>query len=387
MRTEPFTVNVPEDVLTDLKRRLSNVRWAHDFANAGWEYGTNGDYLRALVEYWREHYDWRQHERAMNAWPHFRTTIDDVPIHFIHVRGKGPKPVPLILTHGWPWTFWDFRKVIGPLSDPAAHGGNPADAFDVVVPSLPGYSFSTPLTTPGISCWNTADLWVRLMEGLGYPRFAAHGGDWGAIISAQLGHKYADRLIGVHINLLAPLDAFSGGAVDPADYAPNEQGWAERTQDFWLHEAGYFALQTTKPQTIAFALNDSPVGLCAWIVEKRRSWSDCGGVVEQRFSKDDLLNTVMLYWVTQSYGTSARYYYESKHHPWQPSHSRVPVVEAPTGAAVFLKEVALQPRRWAERYYNLKRWSVFPSGGHFAPMEEAQVLTEDLRTFFRTLRT
>jgi pimeloyl-ACP methyl ester carboxylesterase len=387
MRTEPFTIDVPEDVLRDLKRRLSAARWAHDFANAGWEYGTNGDYLRALVEYWREHYDWRQHERAMNAWPHFRTTIDDVPIHFIHVRGKGPKPVPLILTHGWPWTFWDFRQVIGPLSDPAAHGGDPADAFDVVVPSLPGYGFSTPLTKPGISCWNTADLWVQLMEGLGYSRFAAHGGDWGAIITAQLGHKFADRLIGVHINLLTPLDVFSGGTVDPADFGPDEQGWAQRSENFWRHDAGYFAIQTTKPQTVAFALNDSPVGLCAWIVEKRRSWSDCGGVVERRFSKDDLLNTVMLYWVTQSYGTSARYYYESKHHPWQPSHNRVPVVEVPTGAAVFLKEVALQPRRWAEHYYNLKRWTVFPSGGHFAPMEEPQVLIEDLRTFFRTLRT
>lgn len=386
MRVEPFAIHVSDEVLTDLRLRLERTRWAQDFANDQWQYGTNGRYLGELLQYWRESYDWRRHERQMNELPHFRAVIDEVPIHFVHVRGKGPKPIPLMLNHGWPWTFWDFHKMIGPLTDPETHGGDPADAFDVVVPSLPGYGFSTPLTKPGLNVSSTADLWVKLMDGLGYPRFATHGGDWGAIISAQLGHKYADRLIGAHITLMAALDFFTGGGVPPEDFSPQERSWAERNRHFFLAEAGYYALQSTKPQTVAFALNDSPVGLCSWIVEKRRTWSDCGGDVEKRFSKDDLLTTVMLYWVTQSFGTSARYYYEAAHRPWQPAHSRTPVVEAPTAVAVFLNEVVLQPKRWAERYYNLKRWTVFPSGGHFAPMEEPQVLIRDIREFFRALR-
>ncbi len=388
MKTENFSIAIGDDVLADLKDRLARTRWADDFANESWQYGTNGKYLRELVDYWRDTYDWRQHERAINAWPQFRTVIDDVPIHFIHVRGKGvagKQPTPLIMTHGWPWTFWDFQKMIGPLTDPAAHGGDPADAFDVVIPSLPGYGFSTPLRKAGLNYMTTPDLWVKLMEGLGYPRFAAHGGDWGAFITAQLGHKYADRLIGTHFTLMVPLDMFTGGSVPVEDYSPEEAFLIKRNADFFLHESGYFALQSSKPQTPAFALNDSPVGLCAWILEKRRTWSDCGGNVESRFSKDDLLTTVMIYWLTQSYGTSARFYYEAAHNPWQPSHQRMPVVEAPTAIAVFHNELVIQPRRWAERYYNLKRWTAFPAGGHFAPMEEPQALIGDLRAFFRSL--
>jgi pimeloyl-ACP methyl ester carboxylesterase len=386
MQIQPFSIATTDEALQDLQQRLSKTRWADDFSNAEWAYGTNGDYLRELVDYWRTSYDWRWHERAINALPQFRTVIDGVPVHFIHVRGKGPKPIPLMLNHGWPWTFWDFQKLIGPLTDPAAHGLDPADSFDVIVPSLPGYGFSTPLRTPGLNFSSTADLWVKLMDALGYKRFATHGGDWGAIISAQLAHKYVDRIIGAHITLMTPLDIFTGGAVPDEDYSADEKGWAQRGKDFFQSEAGYFALQTTKPQTVAFALNDSPVGLCSWIVEKRRTWSDCGGDVERRFSKDDLLTTVMIYWLTQSYGTSARFYYESAHRPWQPSHNRKPVCEAPMGVAVFLKEVILQPRRWAERYYNLQRWTVFPSGGHFAPMEEPKILQADIGAFFRPLR-
>jgi pimeloyl-ACP methyl ester carboxylesterase len=384
---EPFTISVPDATLTDLRERLGRTRWPRDFGNANWEYGTKLEYLKELVEYWRTSYDWRKHEREMNSFANYKTEIDGIPIHFIHERGKGPKPIPLILSHGWPWTFWDFHKVIRPLSDPAAYGGDPADAFDVVVPSLPGYGFSTPLTTTGINYTRTADLWVKLMEDvLGYKKFAAQGGDWGAIITAQLGHKYADRLIGAHMNLLVSLSFFGGGGPKPEDFGPGEEGWLERNRNFITNEAGYMELQSTKPQTVAVALNDSPAGLCSWIVEKRRTWSDCGGDVERRFSKDDLCTTMTLYWVTESYGTSARYYYEARHNLWEPSHNRQPVVEAPTGAAVFQKEVMLMPRKWAERYYNLKRWTVMPSGGHFAPMEEPQRLVEDVRAFFRTLR-
>ena len=344
-------------------------------------------YLKELVDYWLHQYDWRKHEREMNSFAHYKTTIKNIPIHFIHEPGKGPNPMPLILNHGWPWTFWDLHKVIRPLADPASFGSDPRDAFDIVVPSLPGYGFSTPLTTPGMNYWRTADLWVILMqEVLGYKRFAAQGGDWGAMIIAQLGHKYADRVIGIHTHLTVPLDLYTASLPDASVYGPAEQGWFEKTQQFFTAEAGYFQLQSTKPQTVAFALNDSPTGLCAWIVEKRRAWSGCDGDVEKTFTKDELLTTMTLYWVTQSFGTSARYYYEAAHNVWQPSHARIPVIEAPTAVAVFPKDNLLLPRAWAERYYNLKRWTVMPSGGHFAPMEEPDRLVDDIRTFYRSLR-
>lgn len=387
MEKERFVVAIDDETLADLRERLAKTRWPDEVANASWEYGTNLSYLKELVQYCLHTYDWRQHERAINEFQHHRVVIDEVPIHFIHEPGRGPQPLPLILSHGWPWTFWDFHKVIRPLSDPAAFGGDPEDAFDVIVPSLPGYGFSTPLSKPGLNFWRTADLWVKLMtEVLGYERFAAQGGDWGALVAAQLGHKYTERLIGVHIHLAVPLSASPVDMPPASEYGPEEQGWFERTQNFWTNESGYFALQSTKPQTLAYGLNDSPAGLCAWIVEKRRIWSDCEGDVERRFTKDELLTTMTLYWVTQSFGSSARYYYEARHHPWQPSHTRTPVVEAPTGIAVFPREVILIPRRWAQRYYNLQRWTVMPSGGHFAPMEEPQRLVEDIRAFFRPLR-
>ncbi len=388
MRKEKFTIAIPDGVLDDLRERLGRTRFAPDFANADWRFGTEASYLKDLIGYWRDRFDWRAVEREINSYAHYRTEIDGVPIHFIHEPGKGPKSIPIILSHGWPWTFWDFHKIIRPLADPAAHGGDPRDAFDVVVPSLPGYGFSTPLTTTGINYWNTADLWVTLMrEVLGYDKFAAQGGDWGALVTAQLGHKYARHLIGVHVHLLASLGFFGGGGgPKPEDFGPDEQGWLEHNRRFLTDGSGYMALQSTRPQTLAQALNDSPAGLCSWILEKRRAWSDCGGEVERRFSKDDLCTTMTIYWATQSFNTSARYYYEAAHNPWRPSHDRTPVVEAPTGAAVFLKEVMLMPRRWAERYYNLKRWTVMPSGGHFAPMEEPGPLVEDIRAFFRPLR-
>ncbi|HTT76677.1 MAG TPA: epoxide hydrolase, partial [Candidatus Binataceae bacterium] len=241
MSKERFVISVPDETLRDLRERLGRTRLAPDFANANWEYGTKYEYLRELLDYWREQYDWRKHERAINSFANYKTEIDGIPIHFIQEPGKGPKPVPLILSHGWPWTFWDFNKVIRPLSDPAAFGGDPADAFDVIVPSLPGYGFSTPLTKTGINYWNTADLWVKLMRGeLGYDRFAAQGGDWGALITAQLGHKYAQHLIGVHLNLMAPLGFFGEDDVPkPEDWAADEKGWLERTQTFMDDGSGY----------------------------------------------------------------------------------------------------------------------------------------------------
>jgi pimeloyl-ACP methyl ester carboxylesterase len=384
---EPFRIDVPQPVLDDLQERLARTRWAPDFANDQWTYGARVDYIRELAEYWRTRYDWRAREAMMNAFPQFRTRIDDIPIHFIHVRGKGPSPIPLIMNHGWPWTFWDFHKVIGPLSNPAAHGGDPADAFDIVVPSLPGYGFSTPLTHTGINWWNTADLWVELMKRLGYARFATQGGDWGSFISAQLGHKYADRMIGVHLHTPVALDFMTTmSPPDPDDFLPEEAELLTRSGRMMAEEVGYFMLQRTKPQTPAVGLNDSPAGLLAWIVEKRRSWADTHGDVEMRFTKDELIDTVMLYWVTESYNTSARYYYEAMHNPWKPEHDRMPVVEAPVGIPVLPAELTVPTRKWAERYYNLQRWTHLPEGGHFAPMEVPGLLIEDIRSFFRALR-
>ena len=382
---EPFRVEVSDEVLADLRVRLERTRWVDDFANEGWQYGTNTAYLEELVAYWLEAYDWRKHERAMNALPQYRTEIDGVPIHFAYVRGTGPRPKPLILSHGWPWTFWEYRKVIGPLSDPGAYGGDPADAFDVVVPSLQGYGFSTPLRKTGLNFWRTSGLWVKLMDRLGYARFAAHGADWGALVTADLGHRYPARMTGVHLAMMLPLDLFSGGLPATTDYDADEARMAARLQSFFATETAYSALQGTKPQSIAAALNDSPVGLASWIVEKQRSWSDCKGNVENRFSKDDLLTTIMIYWVTQSYGTSARYYYEAAHHPWTPAHDRLPVVEAPVGVSVLPEEICTAPRRWARRYYNLQQMRHHASGGHFAAWEEPQAIVTDLRDFFRTL--
>jgi pimeloyl-ACP methyl ester carboxylesterase len=383
----PYLVEIPQNVLDDLSLRLANARWVDDFANDDWRYGANVAYLKELVDHWRHRYDWRRTEARINALPNFRTEIDGVPIHYIHVRGNGPAPLPLMLNHGWPWTFWDYQKLIGPLSDPASHGGDPADAFEVIAPSLPGFGFSSPLTKTGANFWTTADLWVSLMAELGHDRFATQGADWGALVSAQLGHKYAARLIGLHVQLLSPLGFFTGerGSA-PEDFAPEEQHYQARNARFGTQESGYMHLQSTKPQTPSVALNDSPIGLLAWIVEKRRTWSDCHGDVETRFSKDDLIDTVMIYWLTGTFATSARYYYEARNSPWQPSHDRMPRVEAPTAVAVFPSEVVLHARAWAERTYNVKRWTVMPAGGHFGPMEEPALLIDDLRAFFRCYR-
>jgi pimeloyl-ACP methyl ester carboxylesterase len=387
MSVQPFTIKIDDAVLDDLAGRIDRTRWAADFANGDWAYGAEAGYLHELVAYWRTGYDWRRHEALMNRFAHFKTELDGIPIHFVHERGKGPAPMPLILTHGWPWTFWDWQKVIGPLTDPASFGGDPADAFDIVAPDLPGFGFSSPLRRPGVDALMTADLWQRLMNDvLGYGRFGAHGGDWGAFVTAQLGHKHADRLIGIHLANGAPLDFFQTGLPGPDEYAPDEAGLRGRTVHFFAQGHGYSAIQSTRPQTLAYGLTDSPVGLAAWLVEKRRDWSDCGGLVERCHSKDDLLTSVMIYWVTQTIGTSARYYYEGAQNPWKPSHGGMPVVDTPTGIIRFDNDVCYFPRKVMERHYDIRRWTRVATGGHFAPMEQPDILVDDLRAFFRQLR-
>ena len=391
MQAEPFEIAIPEEKLEDLRERLRRINWAPDLGNEGWAYGVNGDYLRELADHWLHRYDWRAHEAEMNALPNFRVEIEGTPIHFVHVRGQGPNPMPLILSHGWPWTYWDLRHVIGPLSDPAAHGGDPADAFDVVVPSLPGFGFSTPLTTPGMNYWRTADLWVTLMrEVLGYDRFGAQGGDWGALITSQLGHKHAEHLIGIHLTDAIMLNMFTHDRPwvlgDPGlpSMPPGEARTA--TLNRLRYYSAHFAVHGLDPQTLAFMAHDSPIGLCAWILERRRNWGDTNGDVESRFPKDDLLTTMMLYWATDAFVTSVRYYYEAAWNQWQPSHDRTPVVEAPTGITFHGPGAPQEPSAQQREYWNVVHVDHHPAGGHFAPAEEPEAIVRGIRATFRGLR-
>lgn len=382
----PWQPRVPDADLADLRTRLDRTRFADDFANDDWRYGVPGPFLRDLVDYWREDFDWRAVEGRMARFPHFRVDIDGVPLHFIHVRGTGPSPLPIVLSHGWPWTFWDFERVIGPLADPASFGGSPDDAFHVVVPSLPGFAFSSPLRRPGMHPAAIADLWVVLMrEVLGYPRFLAQGGDFGAIVTAFLGHAHADAVIGAHQSMPAFITV-SSADLREEDFAPDERDRYATMQAKLATARSHIAVHTADPQTLAWALNDSPAGLAAWIVERRRSWSDCGGDVLTRFSRDDLLTTACLYWFTQTFHTTARIYADARNPRPGPVHGRSPEIEVPTAIAQFPQDVVQYPRAVAARHSDLQRWTVMPRGGHFAPMEEPDLLVEDIRAFARTLR-
>ena len=382
MRIEPFRIAVPDSVLTDLRQRLARTRFPDEIPGSGWGYGTDLAYLRALVVYWREQYDWRAAEARLNAVPQFRADVDGLGIHFMHVRGKGPRPFPLIITHGWPGSVAEFVKIIGPLTDPVAHGGDAADAFDVVCPSMPGYGFSDHPTQPGMDPEAIAALWVQLMRGLGYQRFGAQGGDWGAMVTTYLGARHAGPVAGIHLNMVV---AFPPDPANPVDGLTQEELMPlMEVQQFLKEETGYQRIQGTKPQTLAFGLNDSPAGLAAWIVEKFRAWSDCGGDIERRFSKDELLTNVMLYWLPETANSSCRLYCEAmRAGKFPPTDFRV---EVPTGCAIFPREILRPPRAWVEKLYNVQRWTPMPAGGHFAAMEEPALLVDDMRAFFRTVR-
>ena len=382
MDVQPFTVDVSDAVLEDLDRRLAGARWPDEIPGVGWDYGSNLAYVQELVEYWRSGFDWRAQERLINAMSHYRATVAGMGIHFVHEKGKGQNPMPLVLTHGWPGTFFEMHKVIPLLTDPASHGGDAADAFDVVVPSMPGYGFSDHTSQRGMHVLRTSDMWVELMHGLGYARFGAHGGDWGASVTNYLGFAYPQHLIGIHTTSITRPTPYLGEGSRPLSEA--ETAFLKQREAWVDAEGGYAHIQGTKPQTLSYGLNDSPVGLAAWIVEKYRTWSDCGGDVERRFSKDVLLTTVMIYWVTQTINSSTRLYYETLRHPW--SLKQGERIEAPTGIAAFPAEISRPPREWAERSFNLKQWTPMPSGGHFAALEEPQRLVEDIRSFFRPLR-
>ena len=384
MRIEPFRIAVSDAVLEDLRERLARTRFPDEIPGSGWTYGTSLAYLRELVAYWRDRYDWRAAEAQLNAFPQFRAEVGGLGIHFLHVRGKGPRPLPLVVTHGWPGSVAEFTGIIGPLADPAAHGGDPADAFDVVCPSMPGYGFSDHPREPGMDPEKIAALWVELMRGLGYERFGAQGGDWGSMVSTYLGYRHPAHLVGIHLNMVIALPEDRANP-DLDGVSPEEVAGLMEAQRFLKEETGYQRIQGTKPQTLACALNDSPAGLAAWLVEKFRTWSDCDGNVEKRFTKDRLLTNVMLYWVPETANSSCRLYYESMHAgKFPPAGFRVGV---PTGCAIFPKELVKPPRKWAERLYDVRQWTRMPRGGHFAAMEEPGLLVEDIRAFFRPLRT
>jgi pimeloyl-ACP methyl ester carboxylesterase len=386
---EKFTVAFPDEAVEDLQQRLARTRWAPDFGNADWRYGTARDYLESFVEYWRTEYDWRAAEVAINQYDHYRVELDGVIVHYIHQRGTGAAPLPLIASHGWPWTFWDLAAMIGPLADPAAHGGDPADSFDVVVPSLPGFGFSSPLTRTGIGAVATAGLWRRLMHDvLGYPRFGAQGADFGAIITQQLATIRSDDLIGVHLNRYKRPSSFQGvgtGEVSAADYGPDEAGEFERQQAGLPLGVSHLAVNTHDPQSLAYGMHDSPVALAAWLLERRRNWSDSGGDVERAFDREFLATNLTLYWLTETFGSSLRMYWETAKEAPVPLPAGK-VIQAPTAIGVLPHDVIVMPRKHAEQDTDLRRWTRFPRGGHFGPAEVPDLLVADLRAFFRPLR-
>lgn len=387
MDTHPFRVDIPQADIDALRTRLDHTRWAPERDNDDWSYGVNGAYLRELTAYWRDAFDWREQEARINAFPQFTTEVDGVPIHFIYVRGKGPNPTPIILNHGWPWTFWDMKDVIGPLADPASHGGDPADAFDVVVPSLPGFCFSGPLPRTGIGYVETAELWVKLMNGLGYNRFVTQGGDAGAFVSAQLGHAHAESMIGVHLTFPV-LPGVPNDAGDPADFSVAENMMAAGDQDRGKTAQIHTLVNAVDPQTLAWAMHDSPVGLAAWLLIRRRDWSDCDGDVEKKFDRDTLLTHISLYWFTNCF-VGSELFCRASGFPEPPklANNRKPEIGVPTAVAVMPKDLLHRPRSLVAAHADLRRWTDFRGGGHFAPAEEPAAIVEDIRAFVRPLRT
>ena len=390
---EPIKLRIEQSAIDDLMARLRRTRWSPEIQNSQWEYGANGAFLKDLVEYWQHGFDWRKQEAEINRYAHYRLELaDGGPVHFIREPGKGPAPMPIILSHGWPWTFWDWHQLIGPLSDPASYGGDPADAFDVIVPSLPGFCLSTPLSRTGITAPVVADLWHKLMHDvLGYKRFAAAGGDWGSFVTWELGTRYTASMTGVYLSF-PPL--WHAGGVEnlrSEDYAATEAGWLEKTHRKWQTAVSHLTVHSRDHQTLAWALNDSPVGLAAWLLERRRNWSDCHGDLYSRYSRDFLLTNVCLYWFTESIASSMQLYAEqfragsaaADNYTGAAPPARI---DAPTGIGVYPEEVALLPRKICEQAANLVYWNVLPEGGHFAPAEVPDTYIKELRTFFRTLR-
>lgn len=378
---QPFSVDISQQALDDLQRRLTQTRWPDAETCPGWGQGMPLGYARELADYWSDEYDWRRCERLLNQWQHCTTEIDGVSIHFIHRVSSNPDALPLLITHGWPGSILEFHKAIEPLADPASHGGTSADAFHLVIPSLPGYGFSGKPGLPGTSVEKIARMWATLMARLGYGRYVAQGGDWGSLVTLAMAEARPEGLAGVHVNMpiAAPdpdtMDSLTGAEQDALAALDYYQRW----------DSGYARQQGSRPQTLAYGLADSPVGQMSWIVEKFCAWTDCerDGVrhPENALTRDELLDNVMLYWLNNAAGSSARLYWESFH-----DTSFAPIA-LPVGCSLFPKEILRTSRRWAEkRFHNLIHWNELPEGGHFAAFEQPGLYVEELRRCFRALR-
>ncbi len=378
---KPFCIHVSDDLLSDLRARLASTRWPDTVPRAGWTCGTDLAYLKELVAYWRDHFDWRAQEARLNRLRHYTVPLAGIDLHFIHEPGKGPDPMPLLISHGWPGSVVEFDKLIPMLTDPARFGADPGDSFTLVAPSLPGYTFSFTPNQERFGVEQIAEVFARLMtDVLGYERFGTQGGDWGAFITSRMACDLPERLVGIHLNLLAvrrdPVLLQS-----PSD---EERRYLEQLNHWIKEEIGYQWIQGTKPQTLSYGLTDSPVGLAAWIVEKFYTWSDCRGDLDSYLGRDPILTNIMLYWATGAIGSSFWPYYARFHGPWPiPAGTRI---EVPTGYVEFPKEILRPPRSVAERVYNIQRWTVKQRGGHFAALEQPEVLAEEIRAFFRPYR-
>ena len=401
MKPQPFQIDVPQTVLDDLQERLARTRWPDEVEGAGWDYGANLGYMKELANYWQHGYDWRKHESDLNTFGHFKAEIDGFGVHFIHERGKGPNPQPLLLLHGWPDSFYRFYKTIPMLTDPEKYGGKAEDSFDVIVPSLPGFGFSDRPTTRGFTHENSAALFFKLMEALGYEKFAAHGGDTGSPIVQAVATSHPKAVVGVH---LTDIGYDKVPMLEPSILSETEKVYVQNLEQWSFSEGAYVMIQGTKPQSLAYGFNDSPTGLAAWIVEQFRKFSDCRGDVESRFSKDELLTNIMIYWVTETMNSAMRGYYEGMHAGWSEAESEdwseaegeqsgewgqssdaSVTSEVPIGLALFPKD-APPPRELAERFFNVQHWTEMPTGGHFAALEEPKLFVQDLRAFFGQLR-
>ena len=372
----PFTINTSEEQLTDLRNRINNTRWAEEECVDDWSQGIPLTYVREIADYWANQYDWRKSEQYLNTFDHFQTNIDDLDIHFIHQKSPHPDAYPLIITHGWPGSIVEFHKVIQPLVDPTKHGGKAEDAFHVVCPSLPGYGFSGKPSQSGWGVEKIAAAWDQLMVRLGYENYGAQGGDWGAAVTTQIGRNIG-HCDAIHINM--PIGRPTPESLqDPTD---EEKSALEGLTYYQEWDSGYSKQQSTRPQTLGYGLVDSPVGQMAWIIEKFWSWMDCDGHPENTLTRDELLDNVMLYWLTASGASSARLYWESFG-----SFGGGDKVELPTGVASFPKEIIRSPRRWCEESYNITHWTTMPKGGHFGAFEQPELFINDLRIFFKTIR-
>jgi len=372
---KPFKVYIDQDKLDDLKARLERTRWPDEITNSNWTYGASLDYMKELHNHWLSDYDWRATENEINKYENFIASIDDYNIHFLHVKGIGKKSIPIIITHGWPGSFLEMMKLIPLLTQHAEL------SFDVIAPSMLGYGFSGKVIEPGCNVGLMADLWAKLMHSLGYKKYVVQGGDFGAGVSSSLALKYPDRVIGMHLNYIP--GNYVPELMDKEEFTKEEKEYIKSENEWYFVEGGYKLQQKTKPLTLSYGLNDSPMGLCAWIVEKMFGWADSQGAIEKVFTKDELLSNVTLYWLTETIHSSIRLYVEDSKYALKLGKSSF--INSPVGIARFRYEEPFPPRKFIERGFNIQHWSDFPEGGHFPAMEKPEILATDIFTFFKNL--